>query len=92
MLVHCTTPHAGLLPSLAVAQPGGGQLAGARPHSQPARMAWGTPAQRLGEEKWQKIGGRASPWGWQGLDVGCGVPTVGVGGLGLGIAMRASEL
>uniref|UniRef100_A0A8C3C692 Neuronal calcium sensor 1 n=1 Tax=Cairina moschata TaxID=8855 RepID=A0A8C3C692_CAIMO len=55
MLVHCTTPHAGLLPSLAVAQPGGGQLAGARPHSQPARMAWGTPAQRLGEQKWQKI-------------------------------------
>lgn len=55
-------------------------------------MAWGTPAQRLGEQKWQKIGGKASPWGWQGLEVGCGVPTAGAGGLVLGIAVRASEL
>lgn len=87
--MHCTTPHAGLLPSLS---PVHSREEGA---ASPRGVARWLGAPRLsGSESrnGKKIGGRASPWGWQGLEVGCGVPTAGAGGLVLGIAVRASEL
>lgn len=56
--------------SLAGAQPGGGRSQLTRG----ARVAWGTLAQRLGEQKWQKIGGRASPMGVAGAGGGLWCP------------------